>query len=293
MDMKTGELQLKAAAESMKVNIDFMDGDKLQRELEKSDDDMRAKVETLRFGPTPILTHGKVHETVESRFGPDKATTLFLWKEHYYPLFTRGALPDLRNIPSHHVGAQVPSPSSEPSRPPLSSGSDTRINDDAGPPKIGKVLETITKHQAGLSESRPKRKTEPSPKKEKIERLSQPSSKLPTMTGVRPDKEHWDPYHDSLVLYKGKTDPNIEELPPKPLKSGMEKGVNPPIEQTGMNGWVAMGLGAVVATLVTVAGALGLKFWRGAQSPARNERRVRDVNYYSDGNDEFDVREKW
>jgi len=291
-DMKTGELQLRAATEALKVNIDFMDGDKLQRVLEKSDRNMKAKVEFLRFGPTPILTNGKTHEPVESRFGRDKATTLFLWKEHYYPLFPKGRFPNLRNIPGHHAGAQVQSPSSEPSRP-ISSGSDTRVNDDSGPPKIDKVLETITKHQASLAEPRPKRKSKPSPEKGKTKNPSQPSSKEPTTTRVRPDKEHWDPYHDSLVLYKGKAEHNLKELPPKPFKSGLEKGVNLPVEQTGMNGWVAMGLGAVVATVMTVGGALGLKLWRAAQSPAGNERRARDINCYSDSDDEFDVRAKW
>jgi hypothetical protein len=74
----------------------------------------------------------------------------------------------------------------------------------------------------------------------------------------------------------------------------MEKGVNSMVEQTGMNGWMALGLGAVVATLVAVGGALGLNFWRRrAQSASQNERKARDVNYYSDGDDEFDVRAKW
>jgi len=296
MNMKTGELQLKAAAESRKVNIDFIDGDKLQRELEKPDggNGRKDKVETLRFEPTPMLTHGEA-DPVESRFGPNEAVTLFLWKEHYYPLFRKGSFPNMRKIPSPHPGlqvAQVASPSTEPS-PPLSSGSDTRINDDAGPPKISKVLETIAKHQAALSEPRPKRKSKPLPEQPKNQPPSEAPSKLPTTNGVRPVKEHWDPYHDSLVLYKGKTEPQLEELPPQPFKSGVEKGVTSPVEQTGMNGWVAMGLGAVVATLVTVAGALGLKFWRRNQSPPRNERRARDVNYYSDGDDEFDGRAKW
>ena len=292
--MKTGQLQLKAAAEAYRVNIDFVDGDKLQRELEKPDggNGLKDKVETSRFGPTPIVTYGEA-EPVEPRFGPDKATTLFLWKEHYYPLFPKGSVPNLRRIPNHHPGAQVASPSSEPS-PPLSSGSDTRINDDTGPPTIGKILDTITKHQASLSEPRPKGKSEPPPAQGKTESPSEPSSKLPTTNGVRPGKEHWDPYHDSLVLYKGKSEPRLEELPPQPFKSEMEKGVNSMVEQTGMNGWVALGLGAVIATLVTVGGALGFNFWRRrAQSPARNERRARDVNYYSDGDDEFDVRAKW
>jgi len=292
--METGQLQLKAAAEAFRVNIDFVDGDKLQRDLEKPDGGnvLKDKVETWRFGPTPLLTDGEA-EPVEPRFGPDKATTLFLWKDHYYPLFPKGSLPNFRRIPNHPPEAQVASPSSEPA-PPLSSGSDTRINDDAGLPTIGKMLDTITKHQASLSEPRPKGKSEPPPAQGKTKSPSEPSSKLPTTNGVRPSKEHWDPYHDSLVLYKGKSETRLEELPPQPFKNDMEKGVNSMVEQTGMNGWMALGLGAVVATLVAVGGALGLNFWRRrAQSASQNERKARDVNYYSDGDDEFDVRAKW
>src|ERR1700685_1315063 len=66
--METGALQLKAAAEAYRVNIDFVDGDKLQRELEKPDGGnvLKDKVETSRFGPTPLLSSGEA-EPVEPR----------------------------------------------------------------------------------------------------------------------------------------------------------------------------------------------------------------------------------
>lgn len=288
----TGEVQLKAAAEAMRINIDFIDGDKLESQLARLDyQNMESEnVETKKFRPTPILMDGTEAEPVESQFGPDKARTVFLWREHYYPLFRKGTFPNLRKIPKHHhVGAQV-------STPPLSSNSETRTNNEDGA-TIANVLEKITMHQNGIAESILKGRTKPPPSLSKP--ISQPNKPppqplhdKPPPKGVRPGKEHWDPYHNSLILYTGKKVPWLEELPPQPFVNGGQKDVVSPVEHTGMNGWAAFSLGAVVATLTAAVGAVGWRIWKRPSVKTGNEKRARDVNYYSD-DEELNIRAKW
>ena len=269
--MATGQLQLKAAAEAMRINIDFIDGDKLERELEKAGSDNVEKdiLNILRFDPTPILMEGEA-EPVESRFGPDKAVTIFLWREHYYPMFPRGTFPYLRRMPGHHIGAQVASPSH-------STYSDTRTSDGVET-TIGDVLDKITMHQDNIAEYLENRKSKST---------SPPLHSPSTTKGVRPGKEHWDPHHNSPVFYTGKTAPPLEELPPKPVENGA-----PPVETTGINGWTALGLGAVVATLTAVAGAIGWKRSKRPSKKGRIEKRARNVKYCSD-DDGFQVHAEW
>ena len=277
---RTGEIALRAAAEALKMNIDLIDGDKLERELEKfgneelsTDKDnpnreklSEYKVETLRFRPTPILASGEA-EPVESRFGPEKAATVFLWKDHYYPLVPKGIFPNLRRISNHYVELQVSSP-------PLSSSSETRINGREGANKIEKILQKVTMHQADISES-----------------LGTAKHDLtPVTSRIRPYEKNWSPEHYNSVLQKEKSQSHLEDLPSQPFKSGPGTVVDRPVEQKGINGWAAFGLGAGLATTVA-AGLISAWRWLARRpTPRRNERVARDINYYSD--DEFDVNGK-